>query len=516
MLGERLRSFGCLRLETRRPPAAPRRAGGAKSAIAALRPSWSLIALVGLVLAATASIARAADPPPVSFYRDVRPIMQTHCQGCHQPAKSEGNLTLTSHAGMLKPGESGEIAVAPGKPEASNLLKVITPNAAGKAEMPKGKEPLSATQIELVRRWIAAGATDDTPATLTRPYSAEHPPVYHAAPVITAIDFAPDDSLLAVSGYHETFLYKGDGSELVARLVGQSEQITAVAFSPDGKSLAVTGGSPGRLGELQVWDVPQRKLRYALAATYDTIYGASWSPDGAKIAFGCGDNTVRAIDAASGKQVLYQGAHSDWVLDTVFSLDGGHLVSVSRDRSMKLIEVPTQRFVDNITSITPGALKGGLAAVARHPQKDELLIGGADGAPKTYQMFRTQKRVIGDDFNLLKAYEAAPGRIYDVAYSPDGGRIVVGSSSDGEGEVRIDEAATAKTIHRFTGLGPIYCVTFSSDGNRVASAGFAGLVRIHDAQSGKLLREFCPAPLDSVAQAAASPAAGAPAGQTAQ
>ena len=40
-------------------------------------------------------------------------------------------------------------------------------------------------------------------------------------------------------------------------------------------------------------------------------------------------------------------------------------VSASRDRTLKLVEIATQRFIDNVTSITPGALKGGLAAVAR-------------------------------------------------------------------------------------------------------------------------------------------------------
>ena len=134
----------------------------------------------------------------------------------------------------------------------------------------------------------------------------EHPPVYEATPVLTALDFSPDDTLLAVSGYHEVLLHKADGSGLVARLVGQSERIESMAFSPDGKSLAVTGGSPGRLGEVQVWDIASRKLTYSLPVTYDTVYGASWSPDGTKIAFGCADNTVRAIDAATGKQVLYQ------------------------------------------------------------------------------------------------------------------------------------------------------------------------------------------------------------------
>ena len=58
------------------------------------------------------------------------------------------------------------------------------------------------------------------------------------------------------------------------------------------------------------------------------------------------------------------GSHNDWVLDTVFSADGSHLISVGRDMAAKLIEVSTQRFIDNITSITPGALKGGLSTVA--------------------------------------------------------------------------------------------------------------------------------------------------------
>ena len=44
--------------------------------------------------------------------------------------------------------------------------------------------------------------------------------------------------------------------------------------------------------------------------------------------------------------------------DTAFSADGSHLVSVGRDMTVKLTEVATQRFVDNITSITPGALRG--------------------------------------------------------------------------------------------------------------------------------------------------------------
>ena len=63
----------------------------------------------------------------------------------------------------------------------------------------------------------------------------------------------------------------------------------------------------------------------------------------------------------------------------------------------KLTEVGPQRFVDNITSITPGALKGGIAAIARLPLRDEVLVGGSDGIPRLYRIYRQTARVIGDD-----------------------------------------------------------------------------------------------------------------------
>ncbi len=270
--------------------------------------------------------------------------------------------------------------------------------------MPQDKPPLSAAELELITRWIAQGAADDTPPAAKARYDLEHPPEYTRLPVVSAIAFSPDGSLLAVSGFHEVLLWKADGSELVARLVGLSQRIESLAFSPDGKRLAVTGGRPARMGEVQVWDVAKRKLALSVAVTYDTVYGASWSPDGTKIAFGCADNTVRAIDAKTGQQVLFMGSHSDWALDTVFSVNGNNLISLGRDMTTKLTEVATQRFVDNITSITPGALKGGLGTVARHPKRDEIVVGGSDGEPKLYRVFRQTVRVIGDDSNLIREF----------------------------------------------------------------------------------------------------------------
>ena len=178
-------------------------------------------------------------------------------------------------------------------------------------------------------------------------------------------------------------------------------------------------------------------LRLSLAVTNDTVYGATWSPDGKTIAFGCGDNSVRAIDAKTGDQTLFMGSHNDWALDTTFTKDGANLISVGRDMTAKLTEVATQRFVDNLTSITPGALKGGLASVARHPDRDEIVIGGSDGEPKVYRVFRQAVRVIGDDSNLIRRFPPLAGRIFGVAVAADGSMLAAGSSLDGAGEVGI-------------------------------------------------------------------------------
>ena len=374
------------------------------------------------------------------------------------------------------------------------------------------------------------GAKDDTPEGAKQKFTAENPPEYIQPPVVTALDYSPDGSLLAVSGFHEVLLNKADGSAIESRLVGLSERIESISFSPDGKKIAVTGGLPARMGELQVWNTDTRKLSISVPVTYDTIYGGSWSPDGSIIAFGCSDTTVRAVDAKSGKQVLFMGSHNDWVIDTVFSVKGDYLSSVGRDMSAKLTKVDEQRFIDNITSITPKALKGGILTVTRHPTKDHILFGGADGVPKIYRMQRVKKREIGDDSNQLWNLPPLKGRIFSVDWSNDGKLIAAGSSLDGKGYLHIyginpeyqvpgdidgiikkpvqnrnggeknklndyfkNGIKTIATIESIP--SGVYAVAFNPDGSRIAAAGSDGLVRIFDTSNGEKIHEFVPVPI---------------------
>ncbi|MEZ6057120.1 MAG: DUF1553 domain-containing protein [Planctomycetaceae bacterium] len=482
------------------------------------------------------SVTRADDVAPatggVSYHKEVRPLFQAHCQGCHQPSKKGGDYDMTSFASLLKGGESGAAAIVPGKPDSSYLFEQIA-IVDGQAAMPKGKPALHEKEIAIIRKWIAEGAKDDTPASAGSLIDVDHPPVYTRPPIITSLAFSPDGSLLAVAGFHEVLIHKADGSGLVTRLIGVSERIEKVTFSADGTRLAVAGGNPDRMGELQVWgakepstDPTKWGLQLSIPTTFDTIYGAAWSPDGSLIAVGCSDNIVRGFDSTTGEQKFFNGAHSDWPLDTVFSVDGSQIVSVGRDMATKLYDVKTERFIDNVTSITPGALKGGISAVARHPMRDEVLVGGSDGVPRIYRMNRITKRVIGDDANLIRRFPAMRGRIFGAAFAPDGKSIACISSLDGKGQLftfatefdsampadisgivqkvvtsqsadekkRLEEWLTSdvKVLQQVELPTAPFAVAFTSDGQKVAVAGTDGTIRFVGTADGVIQQEFNP------------------------
>lgn len=434
---------------------------------------------------------QAHAEPAVSYHRQIWPILQAKCQGCHQPASPGGKLVVISYADFLKGGEHGA-AFQSAHPDASIVLDYLT----GKRTlMPKGGPALPVAEIALFRRWIAEGAKDDTPA-VKDPINATHPPVYSAPPVITALAYSPDGKVLAVSGYRETLLHHADGSGLVARLVGASQKIQSLVYSPDGTLLAAVGGSPARFGEIQLWDTKTNKEVSAVKSTFDTLFGASISPDGKKLGFGGADNSVRVVTVPECKEIMRLDNHSDWVFATTFSMDSKNILSAGRDQAIKLTLVDGGSFIDDINTHYSA-----LRCLVRNPKADQVLCAGDDGIPRLYKIFRTEARTMNqEDHNLVKAFDKQPGVATAVAFAPDGLTIAVGSEA---GVVNLYQVADGKAVGSMSGLGgTIYTIAFAPDGKQLAVGGFDGMVRLYDLPSGHLAKAFCPVPLTHAARTA--------------
>ena len=83
------------------------------------------------------------------FIREVRPLLQEHCMGCHSGASAQGKLDLSAPTDLAR-------TVKAGKPEESPLYQAMAHT--GRVRMPMGKPQLPAVALAKVAGWIRAGA----------------------------------------------------------------------------------------------------------------------------------------------------------------------------------------------------------------------------------------------------------------------------------------------------------------------------------------------------------------------
>ncbi|SHI70099.1 Uncharacterized membrane protein [Pseudozobellia thermophila] len=97
---------------------------------------------------------------PVIYGDVVARILNDKCISCHNPNKQKGELLMTDRDALLKGGESGT-AIVPGKPGESEMVKRLHLPMDNDGHMPpEGKTPLTDTEIGILERWIALGASD--------------------------------------------------------------------------------------------------------------------------------------------------------------------------------------------------------------------------------------------------------------------------------------------------------------------------------------------------------------------
>ncbi|AWB65145.1 hypothetical protein C2869_01215 [Saccharobesus litoralis] len=122
------------------------------------------------------------DENRIVFNRDIRPILNKNCTGCHGGVGKQSGVSFISHEDVLARGHSGRLTVVPGDPDASGLIERVEstdPNL----RMPYKAPPLKPQEIAMLRQWIAEGAH-------WQEHWAFEKPIKYQAPTL------PDNSLV--------------------------------------------------------------------------------------------------------------------------------------------------------------------------------------------------------------------------------------------------------------------------------------------------------------------------------
>lgn len=107
-----------------------------------------------------ASLGRAHADTPVSYVRDIQPILAENCFHCHgfDPKTRDGGRRLDIREGALEEID-GVRGIVPGKPDESELwLRVNSKDRDDVMPPPKSHKTLKPTELALLRRWIEQGA----------------------------------------------------------------------------------------------------------------------------------------------------------------------------------------------------------------------------------------------------------------------------------------------------------------------------------------------------------------------
>jgi len=101
----------------------------------------------------------SGDPRLAFFEAEVRPILESKCWGCHNPARAHrsGDLNLTDMASILNGGETSP-AISIGDPDGSLLIQAVRYEDPFLEMPPRKNGQLSDEEVAILEQWVRDGA----------------------------------------------------------------------------------------------------------------------------------------------------------------------------------------------------------------------------------------------------------------------------------------------------------------------------------------------------------------------
>src|SRR5262249_1334332 len=177
--------------------------------------------------------------------------------------------------------------------------------------------------------------------------------------------------------------------------------------------------------------------------------------------------------------------HTDGVRSVAWSPDGAQIASGSSDRTIKIWDVETGDLVKNVTT----QHLGWVSSIAWSPEGARIAsTGGIRGCPRTCTYDRNIKIWAAATGTLMRTLTGHTSLVNSTSWSPDGAQIASGAN---DRTVRVWQVDTGELLRTLTGhTSDVTSVAWSPDGGQLASGGNYGdaKIKIWQADNGELLR----------------------------
>jgi WD40 repeat protein len=298
---------------------------------------------------------------------------------------------------------------------------------------------------------------------------------------ISTVVFSPNGTKVLTASYDTTArLWWADGGWLLAILdcftSGVDNWILSAVFSPDGGRVLTASVD----GLARLWEADEGKLLVTFQGD-----SAVFSPDGRCVLTGSKDKAARLWEADSGKLLVTFQGHTGGLNSAVFSPDGRRVLTGSTDKTARLWEADSGKLLVTFQGHT-----GGLNSAVFSPDGRRVLTGSMDKTARLWE---------ADSGKLLATFQGHAEDVGSAVFSPDGRRVLTGptKSFDPFREPPKDniaclwEADSGRLLVAFQGhTDRVRSAVFSPDGRRVLTGSTDKTARLWEADSGKLLATF--------------------------